>query len=144
MPLSVDGILFLAEGGGFEPPVRLPVRQFSKLLVSATHPSFPALSANETATVWNCLLSKSDCKGTAFFWYDQIFWHLFCKKRKYRWDEEGKKGDSQEVVKIIPQRSEPAHGGRNWKSWIWIQTLGIAFVHPPREGSKHQCLRISP
>ncbi len=30
-----------AEGGGFEPPVRLPVRQFSKLVVSATHPSFP-------------------------------------------------------------------------------------------------------
>lgn len=28
-----------AEGGGFEPPVPLPVRQFSKLLVSATHPS---------------------------------------------------------------------------------------------------------
>ena len=27
-----------AEGGGFEPPVREPVRQFSKLLVSATHP----------------------------------------------------------------------------------------------------------
>ena len=24
--------------GGFEPPVRLPVRQFSKLVVSATHP----------------------------------------------------------------------------------------------------------
>ena len=30
-----------AEAGGFEPPVRLPVRQFSKLLVSATHPNFP-------------------------------------------------------------------------------------------------------
>ena len=30
----------VAEGGGFEPPVREPVRQFSKLLVSATHPSF--------------------------------------------------------------------------------------------------------
>ena len=29
-----------AEGGGFEPPVREPVRQFSTLLVSATHPSF--------------------------------------------------------------------------------------------------------
>ena len=29
----------LAVGGGFEPPVRLPVRQFSKLVVSATHPS---------------------------------------------------------------------------------------------------------
>ena len=33
------GISYLAERGGFEPPVRLPVRQFSKLLVSATHPS---------------------------------------------------------------------------------------------------------
>ncbi len=30
---------FTAEKGGFEPPVQLPVRQFSKLLVSATHPS---------------------------------------------------------------------------------------------------------
>ncbi len=29
----------LAVRGGFEPPVRKPVRQFSKLLVSATHPS---------------------------------------------------------------------------------------------------------
>ena len=28
-----------AEGGGFEPPVPLRVRQFSKLVVSATHPS---------------------------------------------------------------------------------------------------------
>ena len=32
--------LFSAEEGGFEPPVQLPVRQFSKLLVSATHPPF--------------------------------------------------------------------------------------------------------
>ena len=31
---------FVAEAGGFEPPVRLPVRQFSKLVVSATHPNF--------------------------------------------------------------------------------------------------------
>ena len=29
-----------AEAGGFEPPVQSPVRQFSKLLVSATHPNF--------------------------------------------------------------------------------------------------------
>ncbi len=28
----------IAEKGGFEPPVQFPVRQFSKLLVSATHP----------------------------------------------------------------------------------------------------------
>ncbi len=33
-------LLLNAEAGGFEPPVRLPVRQFSKLVVSATHPNF--------------------------------------------------------------------------------------------------------
>ena len=32
--------VFSAEAGGFEPPVQLPVRQFSKLVVSATHPHF--------------------------------------------------------------------------------------------------------
>ena len=35
-----DQEVLKAEAGGFEPPVRLPVRQFSKLLVSATHPHF--------------------------------------------------------------------------------------------------------
>ena len=30
----------IAERGGFEPPVPIRVRQFSKLVVSATHPSF--------------------------------------------------------------------------------------------------------
>ena len=40
-PLDESAILKNeAEAGGFEPPVRLPVRQFSKLLVSATHPNF--------------------------------------------------------------------------------------------------------
>ena len=34
------GLNLDAEAGGFEPPVRLPVRQFSKLVVSATHPNF--------------------------------------------------------------------------------------------------------
>ena len=38
-----EKLTFPAEGGGFEPPVRLPARQFSKLLVSATHPSFRKL-----------------------------------------------------------------------------------------------------
>ena len=33
-------LMSFAEAGGFEPPVQLPVRQFSKLLVSATHPNF--------------------------------------------------------------------------------------------------------
>ena len=33
-----------AEGGGFEPPVPIRVRQFSKLVVSATHPSFQVIT----------------------------------------------------------------------------------------------------
>ena len=33
---------FSAVRAGFEPAVRLPVRQFSKLVVSATHPSHQA------------------------------------------------------------------------------------------------------
>ena len=43
-----------AEAGGFEPPVQLPVRQFSKLVVSATHPHFlkPALFLKCGANVW--------------------------------------------------------------------------------------------
>ncbi len=42
-------IRFRAEAGGFEPPVRLPVRQFSKLVVSATHPHF--LSAKDCFSI---------------------------------------------------------------------------------------------
>ena len=43
----------LAVGGGFEPPVQLPVRQFSKLVVSATHPSHQTacLLLNRTAKI---------------------------------------------------------------------------------------------
>ena len=40
LDFSKDALNFVAEAGGFEPPVRLPVRQFSKLVVSATHPNF--------------------------------------------------------------------------------------------------------
>jgi hypothetical protein len=35
---------------GFEPAVRLPVRQFSKLLVSATHPPHPFYYRDEQVT----------------------------------------------------------------------------------------------
>ena len=49
-----------AEAGGFEPPVRLPVRQFSKLVVSATHPHFLP-STKGHALFWRC-------KGTISFW----------------------------------------------------------------------------
>ena len=44
-----------AEAGGFEPPVQLPVRQFSKLMVSATHPHF------------HMHLAEIGCKYTCLF-----------------------------------------------------------------------------
>ena len=37
--LIPSNLNFVAVGAGFEPAVQLPVRQFSKLLVSASHPS---------------------------------------------------------------------------------------------------------
>ncbi len=63
-----------AEAGGFEPPVRLPARQFSKLLVSATHPNF--LSGCRST------ISKCECKGKAFISFLQIFFEIFFRKRK--------------------------------------------------------------
>ena len=86
MPIFCFMASFFAEGGGFEPPVRLPVRQFSKLLVSATHPSFRIL-AEYLVRIGHILILESitiqiGCKGTAFFWYDQIFW-LFFEKKNY-------------------------------------------------------------
>ena len=36
-PVTISNA-FLAERGGFEPPVRFPARMFSKHVVSATHP----------------------------------------------------------------------------------------------------------
>ena len=44
-----------AERGGFEPPVQFPVRQFSKLVVSATHPPLQ----NRSAKVLFCLTSPN-------------------------------------------------------------------------------------
>ena len=38
MLYSASSLVKKAVRGGFEPPVRLHVRQFSKLVVSATHP----------------------------------------------------------------------------------------------------------
>ena len=55
---------FAAESGGFEPPVRLPVRQFSKLLVSATHPTLRVAEHS----------LKCRCKINPFF--------LFSKEKK--------------------------------------------------------------
>ena len=64
---------FFAEGGGFEPPVRLPVRQFSKLLVSATHPSFLAVNAEDRKLSESLLPHESGCKGTTKNAIMQIF-----------------------------------------------------------------------
>ena len=66
----------LAEGGGFEPPVRLPARQFSKLLVSATHPTFQSEIVTESTSI----VLKCGCKGTTFFRFYQIFQRLFFNK----------------------------------------------------------------
>lgn len=60
--------LFVAEKGGFEPPVQLPVRQFSKLLVSATHPS---LQFHSTLTV-TCELGLQNYIFSPTY---QIFFH---------------------------------------------------------------------
>ena len=64
-----------AEAGGFEPPVRLPVRQFSKLVVSATHPNFLNGVGNE-------LFPFCGCKGRYFFRFGKrisIFFRIFVK-----------------------------------------------------------------
>ena len=63
-----------AEAGGFEPPVREPVRQFSKLLVSATHPNFlGSLSVSEKH-----LLSNAGAKVRSFFQLCKFFSYFFC------------------------------------------------------------------
>ena len=67
-----------AEGGGFEPPVREPVRQFSKLLVSATHPSFQMHSL--TLTVGLSL--KRGAKVLLFFDTAKLFGNFFWEKCK--------------------------------------------------------------
>lgn len=60
-----------AEGGGFEPPVRVSVRQFSKLLVSATHPTFlvskRARLKSDTKLNYFCVKAKFFRDNTPFF-----------------------------------------------------------------------------
>ena len=63
---------FSAEAGGFEPPVRLPVRQFSKLVVSATHPNFQSLRflADSNRRTRFCRpLTKPLIQGTKFLFF---------------------------------------------------------------------------
>ena len=77
MPLADILFFYLAEKGGFEPPVPLRVRQFSKLLVSATHPSLlrrkwlalPLLRHRNLRwfLVDLVVAFKSGCKSTANF-----------------------------------------------------------------------------
>ena len=58
-----------AEAARFELAVRLPVRQFSKLLVSATHPNF-----------LECAFFGCGCKDRMFFLIKKIFRKIFMKK----------------------------------------------------------------
>ena len=66
-----------AEGGGFEPPVREPVRQFSKLLVSATHPSFQKDLRVRNLGV---ISSNAGAKVQPFFQSCKYFANFFRKK----------------------------------------------------------------
>ena len=75
-------------GGGFEPPVREPVRQFSKLLVSATHPSFQKDLGVRNRGVISLIagakvrLFFEPCKFFSyFFWFSLIFSSLRSDKR---------------------------------------------------------------
>ena len=67
----------VAEGGGFEPPVREPVRQFSKLLVSATHPSFQKDPGVRNLGV---ISSNAGAKVRLFFQSCKYFVNFFRKK----------------------------------------------------------------
>ena len=71
-PFVYKGFRFVvAERTRFELAVELPLRQFSKLLVSATHPPLRKLAES---------IFNSDCKGTAFFDTCKSFARFFLKK----------------------------------------------------------------
>ena len=64
-------LLSNAEGGGFEPPVRLRARQFSKLLVSATHPFFlKSMLAELLSTISNAVAKL------VFLFYSSKYYHV--------------------------------------------------------------------
>ena len=65
-----------AEAGGFEPPVRLPVRQFSKLLVSATHPNFLTVVRCNHRIIFAHLLI-ADAKVWIYFYSSKLFANFF-------------------------------------------------------------------
>ena len=69
---------YIAERAGFEPAVRLPVRQFSKLVVLATHPSlrvFKELEGKINKTLDNSkLFQKKKYK----------FYNLLIRSKVYR------------------------------------------------------------
>ena len=59
--------------GDSNPRYGKPVRQFSKLVVSATHPNFLSLLSG-------CVISQTRCKGTAIFQTNKGTPRFFCKK----------------------------------------------------------------
>ena len=68
--------LRLRKVGDSNPRYGNPARQFSKLVVSATHPTFQSdIVAKSTSIVLKC-----GCKGTIFFLFHQIFLQFFSRK----------------------------------------------------------------
>ena len=66
----------LRKVGDSNPRYGKPARQFSKLVVSATHPTFQSdIVAKSTSIVLKC-----GCKDTTFFLFHQIFLQLFSRK----------------------------------------------------------------
>src|SRR5690606_34576196 len=64
---SLFTFIIIAVGAGFEPAVRLPVRQFSKLVVSATHPSHRTLKERGAKIVISAIDSiKKDKKISGY------------------------------------------------------------------------------
>ena len=68
--------LRLRKVGDSNPRYGKPARQFSKLVVSATHPTFQSdIVAKSTSIVLKC-----GCKDTIFFLFHQIFLQFFSRK----------------------------------------------------------------
>ena len=75
----VNPSVCLRKVGDSNPRYGNPARQFSKLVVSATHPTFQSdIVAKSTSIVLKC-----GCKDTTFFLFHQIFLQLFSRNMHF-------------------------------------------------------------
>ena len=118
--------------GDSNPRYGKPVRQFSKLVVSATHPNFLSLLSG-------CVISQTRCKGTAIFQTNKGTPRFFCKKvifgaifafgGGFRGETEAVCGKKSETLRRLQERSRPEgvacirleRGGRkgDYSSFRW-------------------------